>query len=123
MFYCNISFRAIYRYAWSLNSFLCITGTNIQGSGSPSGFSSGDGSGSGSGSGEGCSEGSLRPVNFTFSLTEDGREVTLMSGLEICLGGVYGGICDDDTWDDRDARVACNQFGYTGGEWNLHVVG
>ncbi len=42
-------------------------------------------------------------------------EVSLISGVEICLGGEYAGICDVG-WNDRAARVACNQFGYTDGE-------
>ena len=30
---------------------------------------------------------------------------------EICINGTYGAICDSG-WDERDARVACNQLGF-----------
>ncbi len=42
-------------------------------------------------------------------------EIGITFGVEICLGGDYVGICDVG-WDDRAARVACNQLGYTDGE-------
>ena len=31
---------------------------------------------------------------------------------EICINGTYGAICDSG-WDDRDARVACRQLGFS----------
>ena len=36
-------------------------------------------------------------------------------GVEICLHGVWGGVCDDQ-WDDREAKVVCQQLGYDGRE-------
>ena len=32
--------------------------------------------------------------------------------IEVCLGGRYGTICDD-SWDRRDASVACGQLGFS----------
>lgn len=56
-----------------------------------------------------CSvEGEVLPY---FSETSDGRVQVFQGTFEICIGGLYGSVCDI-TWNQSVAQALChNQFG------------
>ena len=41
--------------------------------------------------------------------------------VEVCIGGRYGTICDD-SWNNDEASVVCQQLGFSPyGDWNHDV--
>ena len=50
-----------------------------------------------------CTHGAVRLVGGT--MPSEGR-------VEVCVNGVWGGVCDDG-WSDDDATVVCKQLGHT----------
>ena len=53
-----------------------------------------------------CHCGTLRLMNGNVESQSEGR-------VEICFNDNFNTVCDD-LWDDLDARVVCNELGFTG---------
>ena len=51
-----------------------------------------------------CEHGAVRLNNTRTSNMLEGR-------VEVCVGGIWGTVCDD-IWTDENARVVCRQLGY-----------
>ena len=41
-----------------------------------------------------------------------GGQDNLQGTIQICIGGVWGSVCDD-LWGTMDANVICNQLGHS----------
>ena len=50
-----------------------------------------------------CTDGAIRLVNG--SISQEGR-------VEVCVSGFWGTICSSG-WNKNDARVICQQLGYS----------
>lgn len=61
-----------------------------------------------------CTEGSIR-------IAPSSSYSKLIGWVEVCLNGVWGGVCSD-FFNDSDATVVCRQLGYTPIGIVLHIV-
>ena len=62
-----------------------------------------------------CIDGDVR---LTYRLTNSSGQV------EVCMGNRWGIVCDDGSWDRREADVVCRQlgFGNFGGQGEIYCV-
>ena len=63
---------------------------------------------------EPCTTGDIRLYSRTY----------YYGAVQVCIEGVWGSVCRDSFWDNKDASVVCKQLGFSpyGMDYNEYVL-